>query len=223
MRLLLINPNTSVHITKRMAASARAVFEPGDMLTAITASAGPEVVRNAELLAQADANAITLAAAHAPGHDAIVLGISLDGVARRLRALHPAVPVVGMTEAALLTACLRTERLGLLTLGASLLPLYRQGVERLGLEARVVAYQAPESTSAFAAGPAWVDAELLELLAAASERLRHDGAQSIVLGGAVLCGYAPALALACAMPVFDGVACAVGQARLLVAQAALDV
>ncbi|MEP7283914.1 MAG: aspartate/glutamate racemase family protein, partial [Rubrivivax sp.] len=124
----MINPNTSAHITERMAASARTTLIQGDVLTAITAVDGPAVVRSAVLLAQADVSAMALADTHASQHDAIVLGISLDGVAPRLRQHHPELPIVGMTEAALLTACLQCERIGLLTLGASLLPLYRQRV-----------------------------------------------------------------------------------------------
>ena len=213
MRLLLINPNTSVHITERLATSARAALAAGDTLTAVTASQGPAVVRDAAQLREAEHSALTLAGEHAPRHDAIVLGISLDGAAPRLRARHPGLPVVGMTEAALLSACLRSERIGLLTLGASLLLLYRQRVDEIGLASRVVAWEGPESAPAFAAGTARVDAALLGLLADACDRLHQAGAQSVVLAGAVLCGYAQALADRCALPVFDGVACAVGLAR----------
>lgn len=213
MRLLLINPNTSVHITERLVASARAALAAGDALTAVTARQGPAAVRDAAQLRAAEENALALAGEHAPGHDAIVLGISLDGAAPRLRARHPDLPVVGMTEAALLSACLRSERIGLLTLGASLLPLYRQRVEEIGLVSRVVAWEGPESTQAFAAGTARVDDAVLGVLADACGRMRMAGAQSVVLAGAVLCGYARDLALHCALPVFDGVSCAVGQAR----------
>jgi len=219
VRLLLINPNTSVHITDRMAASARTALVQGDVLTAITAIEGPTVVRSAELLVQADASAMALADAHASQHDAILLGISLDGAAPRLRQQHPEMPIVGMTEAGLMSACFRSERIGLLALGESVLPLYRQRVEQIGLASRVVAYQAPESPSAFASETPRVDTVVLSVLADASERLRRDGAQSIVLAGAVLCGYAAALSARCAMPVFDGVACAVGHLRILRAQA----
>ncbi|MEO7850741.1 MAG: aspartate/glutamate racemase family protein [Rubrivivax sp.] len=218
MRLLLINPNSSTHITDRMVASARTTLVQGDVLTAVTAIDGPAVVRSAELLAQADASAMALADAHASQHDAIVLGISLDGAAPRLRQHHPELPIVGMTEAGLLSACLQSERIGLLTLGASVIPLYRQRVEQIGLASRVVAYQAPESVLAFAAETPLVDAAVLDVLADASERLRQDGAQSIVMAGAVLCGYAKALAARCEMPVFDGVACAVGHVRILLAR-----
>lgn len=214
MRLLLINPNSSAHITARLEASARSAMTAGDVLTAVTASDGPRAVRDADGLQQASASALALAAAHAPGHDAIVLGISLDGAAVALRERHPALPVIGMTEAALLTAALRAERLGLLTLGEALLPLYRQRVAQIGLAARLVACEAPEAGDAFAAGGPLVAPAVLEPLAVACNRLRQAGAEAIVLAGAVLCGYAAVLQARSSVPVFDGVACAVRQARL---------
>ncbi len=214
MRLLLINPNTSTHITQRLAASAQGALEAGDELAAVTAASGPAAVRTAEQLQQADANAMALAVAHAPGRDAIVLAISLDGAARDLRRRLPHLPVVGMTEAALLTACLRVERVGLLTLGASLLPLFRRRTEEVGVASRMAACEAVEAESAFAPGDP-CELPLLDLLADGCERLRGAGAEAVVLAGAVLCGYAKALGSRCGMPVFDGVDCAVRQARVL--------
>ena len=96
-----------------------------------------------------------------------------------------------------------------------MLPLYRQRVEQIGIAARVVAYQAAEATRAFEPGRAAVDPAVLAALDLACEGLREAGAGSIVLAGAVLCGYSEAIATRCRMPVFDGVACAVGQIRNL--------
>lgn len=213
MRLLLINPNTSVHITERLCASARAALAQGDCLHCVTASSGPDVVRSAAQLAQADANAMALAREHASGHDAIVLGISLDGASVRLREQHPGLAVVGMTEAALFAADRLATRIGLLTLGAPLLPLYRERVAQLGLAASVVAYEAPEAPLAFAAGAARVAPAMLDVLAPACARLRDAGAQALVLAGAVLCGYAEVLEARCGVPVFDGIAAAVSHCR----------
>lgn len=217
MRVLLINPNTSTHITARLAASARSALEQGDALTALTARDGPQVVRTAAQLGAAEHSALALAAAHAGEHDAIVLAISLDGAVRRLRERHPSLAVVGMTEAALLTACLRAERIGLLTLGAGLLPLYRERVAEIGLAGRVVAYAAPEAAEAFGAEAPLVAPAVLEVLAEACARLREAGAQTVVLAGAVLCGYAQALEARAGLPVLDGVACALRLARALAA------
>ena len=214
MRLLLINPNTSVHITARLAASARRAMAAGDTLSAVTALHGPTVVRTAEGLREAELSAEALAAAHAPGHDAIVLGISLDGAVSGLRARFPQLPVVGMTEAALFTACLCSDRIGVVTLGASLLPLYWQRITEVGVASRVVGVEAPEAPAAFEVGASVVSPALLDGLADASDRLRCAGAQAIVLAGAVLCSYAAALQARSGLPVFDGVDCAVRQVRL---------
>lgn len=215
MRLLLINPNTSPGITERLAVSARRALGEGDTLTAVTAEGSPAVVRSALHLQQANVNAHALAHRHASLHDAILLAISLDGAAVQLRDQFPAMPVVGMTEAALLTACLRAERIGLLTLGASLLPLYKDRVAQIGISARVVAYAAPEAPAAFGADAVGIAPELLDLLTSTCEQMRGAGAQVIVLAGAVLCGYAEQLQARCAMPVLDGVQCAARQLRLL--------
>jgi allantoin racemase len=216
MRLLLINPNSSAHITARLAASAREMLDPGDALTAISASGAPAVVRWTEWLRQADANALALADAHAPGHDAVLLAISLDGAATLLRVQHRPRPVVGMTEAALMTACLHVDRIGLLTLGAALLPLYRERVDAMGLTGRVTAWQAPQAPAAFDSSCVGVEPGVLDMLVDACARLREDGAEAVVLAGAVLCGYASALTARTGVPVFDGMHCAVAQARLLV-------
>lgn len=214
MRLLLINPNTSAHITARLVASARQAMAAGDLLSAVTATQGPAAVRSAAGLHEAELSAMALATAHAADHDAIVLGISLDGAAPGLRARFPQLPVVGMTEAALLTACLRSDRIGVLTLGAALLPLYWRRITEVGVATRVVGVEAPEAPAAFEAGACDVAPALLACLAEASDRLRCAGAQAIVLAGAVLCGYARALQAHTGLPMFDGVDCAVRQARL---------
>jgi len=215
VRLLLINPNTSTHITERLAKSSRYALDQNDTLTAVTAKGSPTVVRSAPDLQQANANAQLLAQRHASMHDAILLAISLDGAAVQLREQFPAMPVVGMTEAALLTACLRAERIGLLTLGASVLPLYKDRVAQIGVSSRVVSYAAPEAPSAFGPDAIGIAPELLDVLTLASDGLRSAGAQVIVLAGAVLCGYSEALQKRCALPVLDGVQCATQQLRLL--------
>jgi len=218
LRLLLINPNTSSHITGRLADSARAAMRPGDTLTAVTASNGPDVVRCADHLREAEASAMALADEHAANHDAIVLGISLDGITTRLREHYPTRPVIGMTEAALVTACLRAERIGLLTLGASLLPLYRQRVQQVGMATRVASYEPPDLPVAFKVRTEREAPAVLEVLVAAGHRLRQSMAQVIVLAGAVLCEYSASLAARLSLPVFGGMTHAVEQVYVLLAQ-----
>lgn len=212
-RYLLINPNGSAHITARLAASARAVLDPDETLTAVNATGEPAVVHDAATLALADRHALALFDRHAPGADAVLLGISLDGASDALRQRAPMRPVVGMTEAALMSAALCAPRVGLLTIGPAMAPLYEARVAQIGLATRVVGIGAPEAPAAFLPSTTGVDPGTLDAMAVAGERLRAAGAGALVLAGAVLCGYAPALRARLGVPVFDGIACAVMQAR----------
>lgn len=215
MHYLLINPNASAHITARLAASARAMLAPGETLETVNAAHEPVVVRDAATLAQADVQALALFEAHAAPADAVLLGISLDGAAETLRARAGRRPVVGMTEAAVMSALLTAPRIGLLTLGPAMLPLYAARVAQLGVAGRVAGIEAPSALSAFLPQTTGVDPATLDALDAAGARLQAAGAGALVLAGAVLCGYAPALAARRGVPVFDGMACAVLQARAL--------
>jgi Asp/Glu/hydantoin racemase len=211
---LLINPNSSAHITQRLVASARTALASGDTLQAVTALGEPAVVRDAATLQQAEHNAVALFDAHAGACAAVLLGISLDGAAPLLRLRRPALPVVGMTEAALMSACLRAQRVGLLTLGPALVPLYAARVAQIGLSSRVVGIEAPEAPQAFLPATTGVHPDTLAVLCVAGMRLQAQGAQALVLAGAVLCGgYAAELSVRCGCPVFDGMVCAVHQAR----------
>lgn len=81
-----------------------------------------------------------------------------------------------MTEAALLTACLRAERISLLTLGTSMLPLYQDRVAQVGVCSRVVAYAAPEAPMAFGADASGAVPAVLDELVAACAQMRRAGA-----------------------------------------------
>jgi len=209
VRLLLINPNTSVHITERLAATARRALPPGALLTALTATEGPQAVRSAEDVPTATRNVIDMAREHGPSYDAVLIGISLDCGLNEVRRQCAPQPVIGMTEAACLMACLHGPRFGVLTLGATMAPLYQAHVERLGLAQRLVAVAAPDVPQAFNAAAHTMSAELLDQLSIAAQPMLREGALSLVLAGAVLCGYGPALSHRLGRPVLDGMVCAV--------------
>jgi allantoin racemase len=219
MRLLLFNPNRSAHITARLEASARGALQDGESLVARSGRFGPEVVRDAATLAAAEAGARrelpVLAVADDVLADAVLLAISLDGAAGNLRLQLAPRPLLGMTEAAVAVAAQCGRRVGLLTLGPGLLPLYRERLADLLPAARVAGLEAPELPQAFDPGATGVAADVLPVLVDAARRLVERGADSVVLAGAVLCGYERALAAAIDRPVLDGVACAVHHLRAL--------
>lgn len=212
MRLLLINPNRSEWITERVAAPARAMLLPGDVLDTVTSTTGPTAVTSPQQLGAAAAEVLALAQSHGSGYDALLLGISLDCGLAELRGLRGAQPVIGMTEAACLAA---GPRFGLLTVGPAMAPLYAQHVQQLGLAPCCVGVAAPDCPEAFASQQLGLHAAVRRVLLASIEDLRVRGADTIVLAGAVLCGYGAALTAITGLSVLEGSACAVVRARML--------
>jgi allantoin racemase len=142
----------------------------------------------------------------------VVIAVSYDTGLRAARELLP-IPVVGMTEAGLLTACMLGGRIGVITFGQRVLPLYRELVASYGLNARIAGWRTLESTAAYQHGAH--DAIDAELVAAANGLVERDGAEAVLLAGAVIAGVPARLQPDVPVPLIDGIACAVRQAELL--------
>jgi allantoin racemase len=211
MRILVANANTTEAITEACVASARAAASPGTEVIGATPAFGPRVISTrAENAIAAHALLDTLAA-HAGAVEAVVLAVSHDTALEAARQLMPC-PVVGMTEAACLTALALGGRFAVLTLGTAVAP-YEELVARHGLSARCAAVQGVAATPADALrDPAGVQAQLLDAIEALSAR-----ADSVVLAGAALAGMDRVLQPRAALPLLDGIACAVKLAETLVA------
>jgi allantoin racemase len=219
MRLLLVNPNTSAHVTARMVAAARAALPADVELVGATAGFGPAIIGTRAEAAIAAHAALDVGVRESPGHDAVVLGVSLDcGLAALREVLE--LPVAAMTESGLACAGMLGTRLGLLTLGARMLPLYRELVDGYGLSSRVVGWCALEAPGAFA--PARTpdgapDPRVADAVAAGVARMvAEDGVEAVLLSGAVLAGYAKALRERVDVPLVDCAAAAALQAVALV-------
>jgi allantoin racemase len=211
MKLLVVNGNTTAAITARLAATARDAASPGTEIVAVSAPFGAPVVgTRAEETIAAHA-VLEAAAAHHAGCDAVVVAISTDAGAAAARELLP-VPVVGITEAALLTACALGGGFGLLTFGARAAGWSRELVGRYGLSARLAALEALDTPAAAYTDPESVAAPRL----AGVERLVERGADTVVIAGAAFAGLCRTLQPRAPVPLLDGVTCAVGQAELLV-------
>lgn len=214
MKLLLINPNLTQAVTDRVLQAAQAAARPGTELLAVTGTFGPQVIGSRAENALAAHGVLELVAQHAPGCDAVVLAVSLDTALWACRELLD-IPVVGMTEAGLLTAAMLAPRFGLLTYGQRLVPLYRELVEATGLIGRLAAIGAVDVT------PQQTFSEPERVLAAVqteAQRLVDAGAEAVLLAGAAMAAMAPALQPALAVPLIDCVRCAVGLAETLAHQ-----
>jgi allantoin racemase len=212
MKLLLVNGNTTQAVTERVVAEARRCGAPGTEVTGATARFGVSIVSTeAENDIAAHAVLDVLSETYA-GHDAAILAISFDTALIGARQIVP-IPVIGMTEAALHTACLLGRRFGLISFGNSSRWMYLDLVRRSGLLERMVALETIELTST---------ADYLRegaqdrLVCEASARLVSAGAEAVVVTGAAVAGIAHRLAPRVPVPLVDGIGCAVGQAEYLV-------
>ena len=153
-----------------------------------------------------------LLARHAAGCDAVVIAVSYDSALQAAREML-SIPVVGITEAALLTACMLGGRVGVIVFGERVLPVYEEMIAGYGLASRIAGWRALESAAPYGDGDQ-TEADAL-VIAAANDLVLRDRAEVIVLAGAVMAGVPPRLQPSIPVPVLEGVGCAVRQAELL--------
>jgi allantoin racemase len=210
MKLLLLNPNTTQAVTDAVLVAARAAARPGTELKAVTGRFGPVVIGSRAENALAQHSVLQLAAEHAHDCDAVVRAVSLDTGLWACRELLN-VPVIGMTEAGLLAGCSVATRIGLITYGRRMGPLYREIAEGYGLASRLAGIATLDVTpqQTFSEPQVVRDA----VLSAARRLVQHDGAEAVLLAGAAMAAMAADLQPEVDVPLLDGVACAVALAE----------
>ena len=214
MRILMLNPNTSRSVTDLIADAARAAAAPGTEIVPATAPRGvPYIATRAEAVLGGAVALEMLAELHG-GVDAAVIAAFGDPALGGARELFP-IPVVGLAEAGMLTACMLGARFAIVTFAQTLEPWYRECVEWHGLERRCAGIRA--------LGGAFrsiddVQREKEDLLVELALRaVEEDHADVVLLAGAPLAGLAPRVAERIPVPVVDCVAASVKQAEALVA------
>lgn len=211
MKLLIVNGNTTAAITDRIAAAARAAAAPTTEIVAVSARFGARVVGTRAENAIAGHAVLEAAAENHLGCDAVLVAISTDSGVSAARELLP-IPVIGITEAALLTACALGGRFGYLTFGQRAAALSRELVEFYGLSGRMAGLDALDAPAAAFAEPDGFAGPMLDGIA----RLVELGADSVVLAGAAFAGQCQALQAQAAVPLLDGVQCGVAWLEALV-------
>jgi allantoin racemase len=212
MKLLLANGNTTQAVTDKVTAEAIRCASPGSVITGATARFGVSIVSTEAENDIAAHALLDLLSARYCGHDAAILAISFDTALAAARQILP-IPVVGMTEASLHTACLLGRRFGLISFGNSSRTLYADLVARIGLGSRMAAFE----TIALSGAAAYLrEGSQDEAVRAAAARLITAGAEVVVVTGAAVAGIAHRLQGSIAVPILDGIGCAVRQAEALV-------
>jgi allantoin racemase len=205
------HPNTTASMTKTIGDAAAAVAAPDTEIVAVTSSMGPVSIEGYYDEAFAIPGLIQ-ALLNAPDADAGIIACFDDTGLDAARSVA-AFPVVGICEAALLTAGQLAKRIAVITtLPRSIVPL----------EELVRRYGFAERASVSACNVAVLDLEkpgsgAERKLDAEIARALEKGAEAIVLGCAGMADLAASLSQKFGVPVVDGVAAAVKQAEALVA------
>lgn len=211
--LLLINPNTSVHVTELLARHAAALAPADATLHAVTAPFGAAYIAS-EAAAATAAEAVPAAwATHVAQHgapDAVLVACFGDPGVAALRAITP-VPVLGLAEVAMreadgLAAATGDGRYAIVTGGAAWGPMLEALADRLDLRARLAGVVTVERTGAeLLADPVAAVALLMDACGQALALGRPGQVHAIVIGGAALADLAAPLAPRLPVPLIDNV------------------
>lgn len=214
MKLLLINPNTSQSVSDLIEAEARRAAAPGTQVSVLTAPFGVAYIETRfESLIGAYA-AATLAAEHCDRHDAIVVAAFGDPGIDGLREVLD-IPVVGLTEAALMSACLLGKRFSIVAISHRITAWYRECVAANGLSDRLASIRNLDNPLKDIGRVQEDHTARLESLCLSA--IQDDGADVIIIAGAPLAGLARSIRDRIPVPVVDGVSSAVCHAQTLVA------
>jgi allantoin racemase len=213
MRILLLNPNTSREVTDLLASVGRRAASPGTELVPLTAPRGvPYIATRAEAQI-GGAIALELLAEQQHEFDAAIIAAFGDPGLLGARELFD-IPIVGMAESAMLTACMLGRRFSIVTFARALGPWYRECVEMHGLRERCAGIRMLDgSFRSISNVQEEKEALLIEL---ANRAVSEDEADVIILAGAPLAGLAGKVRSKIPVPVVDQVAAAVKQAETLV-------
>ena len=216
MRLLLLNPNTSESVTARIASAARSAARADTLLAPVTAPRGVPYIATRAEATLGGAVALEMLADMHRDFDAAVIAAFGDPGLGGARELFP-IPVIGLAEAGMLTACMLGSKFGIVTFSQSLEPWYQECVAWHGLGSRCAGVRALPGTFNSISD---VQEEKEDLLVGLAQRaIDEDGSDVVVLAGAPLAGLARRVRDRIPVPVVDCVEAAVKQAETLVALA----
>jgi len=212
MRLLIVNGNTTEAVTQTVMEVARAAAAPDTQISGVTASFGAAFITSRSEAAIAEHATLAALAEHYQDFDAALIAVSLDTGLRAARAALP-IPVVGMTEAALYTACMLGGQFGLVTFNHHCTSLYRERVEINGLLGRLAGIHTIDAD--FAKVYSESKAYETRIIEGAHALIHGQGAEVIVLCGAQTAGVTGRIQDRVPVPMLDGVVCGTLQAEAM--------
>jgi allantoin racemase len=207
MKILFINPNTSESFTKRIEETARQHALPTTEVVAKTATSGPSSIECIYDEALSLQGTLSVAIEEMNNVEGIVIACYSDHPAVAALREITDIPVLGIAEASMYTACLLGRKFSVVTTNREWEPLLWDAVRRYGLSVRCASVRTTNlPVLALESAP---QDEIYQLILRASHTaLEEDGADVICLGCAGMAGLDQRLSQDLSVPVLDGVVCA---------------
>lgn len=212
MKLLVVNPNTTASMTRKIAAAAREAAHPETEIIATNSKLGPASIQGYLDVSTCVPGLLDVVKDY-PDADAIVVACFDDTGVDAVRCVTSA-PVIGVGEAAYHAASMISPKFSVITTLSRSLAGLEANLLRYGLDRRCVGVRASDVPvlKLEENDPKSVDKIRVEIRAAIDE----DRAEAIVLGCAGMTDLMSHLSEEFGLPVVDGVACAVTFAEALV-------
>ena len=212
MRILVINPNTTQAMTDEIGHAARAVAAPTTEIDCTSPAGGPRSIEGFADEAIAAYHTLEVVARTEGQYDGYVIACFGDPGLYACREVAD-VPVVGIAEAAMHTACLVAHRWSVVTVIPRVEPFIAEAVHRAGLWEKCASIRCtPLSVLEIEQDIERTKRLIVEY---AQRAIDEDGAEAILLGCAGLGPIDRAMRDALGVPVLDGVACAVTMVECL--------
>ncbi|MEM7745600.1 MAG: aspartate/glutamate racemase family protein [Pseudomonadota bacterium] len=213
MRILVFNPNSTESMTEGIVDAARAAAPDGVEIVGRTNHGAPPAIQGPEDGEAAVPGVLAAAnSAAGEGFDALILAC-FDDIGLEAARAATTIPVLGVGQAAYHAAMLFGGRFSVITTLPVSVPVIDEKIAGYGLGGHCTSVRAsglPVLT--LEDDP---DRSTLVLVQHAQAAVREEGAASLVLGCAGMAPFGPAMSQAAGVPAVDGVAAAVGLARVM--------
>lgn len=210
MNILLINPGSTVAMTESMAAAARAAAHPGTTILARTNHAGPPFVEGPEVGA-ASVPGLLHILRETPAHAAIIARLDDIGLFKARQIAD--CPVIGIGQAAYITAMSRGQRFSVVTTLEVSVAVLEENTAAYGMAHACVRVRASGvPVLDLETDPEGAAARITDEVARA---VAEDGIDAVVLGCGGMVGLPRTLSARFGLPVIDGVTAAVHLAQSL--------
>ncbi|MFC2045766.1 aspartate/glutamate racemase family protein [Chloroflexota bacterium] len=204
MKILIINPNTSVEMSKTIDVTAKRYASPGTEITTLNPSDGPDYIANAYDRAQQAPKVVELVEKNKMNYDYFVIACGSDPGLDACRIVTR--KVIGIGEAAIMTACAAANRFSFLSTTVESAIEVPLRLHALGINMNRCASARPVGTSDEIVHNRH---QLLDVYYETGQKCIEDGAGALILACAGMSDIKEYLEQRLKIPIISGVISAV--------------